>query len=312
METKRKIAVTYSDIMDRHMAQIRTAAEGFEVVSEEGIGDCEIIFGQANAKQLASAKQLKWLHAQSAGVDHYLKMGLSDGVILTNSAGMHSISIAEHMMGFTLMLMRRLHSYAIQQPQHTWDYLGPVKSVYRSVICVVGLGGIGSYYAASCRALGAVVRGVVRSPRKTAPGCVDELFTIDRLDEAIKDADVVALVLPDTKETVRLFDRERMLKMKKGAIILNVGRGSAIAQDAMTELLESGHLGGAGLDVTEPEPLPADSKLWDAPNVILTPHISGGGLELTVDLIVERFIKYLKDYMAGRPFERVVDRKAGY
>ena len=264
---------------------------------------------------MREAKHLKWFHAQSAGVENYLRpeMGLSESVILTNSAGMHGIGIAEHLLTFTLMLMRRMHSYVRQQPLHKWEYLGPIQSIYQSRITVVGLGGIGSQYAARCRALGATVLGVVRAPRETVPDCVDELFTIDQLDEAIKDADVVALTLPSTAETIKLFDKARMLKMKKGAFILNIGRGSAIDQDAMIALLESGHLGGAGLDVTDPEPLPTDSKLWDLPNVILTPHVSGGGsLALTSDLIVDRFVEYLQDYIAGRPFKQVVDRKAGY
>ena len=164
-----------------------------------------------------------------------------------------------------------------------------------------------------CRALGAYVRGVVRSARKEKPVSVDELFTIDRLDDAIADADVVALCLPGTKETQHLFTKEQMFKMKKGAFLLNVGRGTAIDQDALVEMLESGHLGGAGLDVTSPEPLPSNSKLWGMTNVILTPHVSGNdSLPYTVDMIVERFIRYLCDYLAGRPFDRVVDRDAGY
>ena len=315
----RKIIVNFSDLTEGRLARITAAAPGFDVLTGDqikyGFSDCEIIFGHANRDQLKDAKKLKWFHAQSAGVEHYLRpeTGLPESVILTNSAGMHGIGIAEHMLAFTLMLMRRMHSYVSQQPKHKWEYLGSVQSIYQSLITVVGLGGIGSQYAARCRALGATVRGVVRTPRETVPDCADALFTIDQLDEAIRDAHVVALTLPSTAETAKLFDKARMLKMKKGAFILNIGRGSAIDQDALIELLESGHLGGAGLDVTTPEPLPADSKLWDLPNVILTPHVSGGGsLDLTSDLIVDRFIGYLQDYIAGRPFKQVVDRKAGY
>ena len=315
----KKIAVLFSDLTDKRLKKIIDAATGYKVLSGEDakadIGNCEIIFGHVEPDLITLAKNLKWLHTQSAGVDYYLKpeMGLPDSVILTNSAGMHGISISEHMLAFTLMLMRHMHSYIKQQPQHKWENLGPVNSIYQSIITVVGLGGIGSQYATRCRALGATVRGVVRSPRADIPDCVNTLVTIDKLDNAIADADVVALTLPSTLETAQLFDKNRMLKMKKGALILNIGRGSAIDQDAMIELLKSGHLGGAGLDVTEPEPLPADSELWDLPNVILTPHISGGGiLDLTSDLIVDRFIDYLKDYILGKRFERIVDRKAGY
>jgi len=309
----RKIAITHGYEDKDRIAKIAAAAPGFELVFGEDVSDCEVVFGHLNPEQVKSTSKLKWLHAQSAGVDHYLlpEYALPESVILTNSAGMHGISIAEHLLAFTLMLMRRMHSYVYQQPTHKWEYLGNVQSVYQSIITVVGLGGIGSQYAMRCKALGAIVRGVARNPKECE--YVDEMYTTNQLDEAIKDADVVALILPNTAETAGLFSRERMLKMKKGSFILNAGRGSAIDQDAMIELLESGHLGGAGLDVTSPEPLPTDSKLWDLPNVILTPHISGGGsLAITTEMIFDRFIGYLQDYVEGKPFEKVVDKKAGY
>ena len=315
---KRKIAVRFTELTDGHYAKIKAAAPGFEVLTGEQakaqLDQCEIFFGNFKTEQLKKAPRLKWLHAATAGVDHYLKPGgLSENVILTNSAGMHGISIAEHLLAFTLMLMRRMHSYVKQQPLHKWEYLGQVKSIYQSKITVVGLGGLGTEYARRCQALGAAVYGVARTTRTEIPDCVEALFTIDQLDEAIEDADVVALTLPSTAETIHLFDRNRMLKMKKGAILLNAGRGTAIDQNALIELLEQGHLGGAGLDVTNPEPLPADSKLWDLPNVIITPHVSGGGsLSLTSDLIIDNFVEYLQNYIAGQPFKKTVDRQAGY
>ena len=314
----RIIAVNGVRLSEEHCKKIQAAATGFELLTgekaKERIAECEILFGHISQEMLAGAKNLKWLHTASAGVEHVLapKMAFPDSIVLTNSAGMHGLAIAEHMLAFTLMLMRGMQNYVRQQDQHKWEFLGPVKSVYESKITVVGLGGIGSQYASRVRALGAKVTGVVRSPRAETPDCVDALFTIDRLDEAIADADLVALSLPSTSETVQLFDKNQMLKMKKGVIIINIGRGSAIDQDALIELLENGHIGGAGLDVTSPEPLPADSKLWDFPNVLITPHASHGALSLTTDMIVDRFVGYLKDYIAGKPFERVVDRKAGY
>ena len=308
------IAVNYPYMTDERLAKIKAAAHGFKVVGDDALSECEIFFGDINADKLCRAKKLKWFHSASAGVDRYLAPGvLASSVILTGSAGMYNIAISEHLLGFTIMLMRQLHSYQKLQTQHKWGHLGSAKSIYQSLITVVGLGGIGGRYAASCKALGATVRGVVRKPRSIIPDCVDALFTAHQLDEAIVGADVVALTLPGTAETVKLFDKNRMLKMKKGSYILNVGRGSAIEQDALIELLENGHLGGAGLDVTAPEPLPNNSKLWDLPNVILTPHSSGkDNLPVTSELIFNRFIDYLRDYIAGRPFKQVVDREAGY
>jgi len=261
------------------------------------------------------ATNLKWFHSQMAGVDSYLQpeFNLPDHVILTNSSGAYGVGISEHLITVTMMLLRRMGEYMHLQSQNKWEECGTVKSIYNSLVTVVGLGDIGSNYAARCHALGAKVRGVVRTKRGNKPEYVEELFIAENLEEAIQGADIIALCLPGTNETKGLLSKELMMKAKKGAFILNIGRGSAIDQDALIELLESGHLGGAGLDVTTPEPLPANSKLWGMKNVIITPHVSGRtSLELTLDLIVDKFVKYLKDYAEGREFERVVDKKAGY
>jgi len=209
--------------------------------------------------------------------------------------------------------MRRSLEYAKLQFQSTWEKLGTVKSIYGSKVCVVGLGDIGENYAKRCKALGATVTGVVRTPRMAKPKSVDELYTIDQLDKAIADADVVALCLPGTSETINLFDEARLNKMKLGALLLNVGRGTAIDANFLSSALKSGQVGGAGLDVTNPEPLPSDSILWQMDNVIITPHVSGNQtLELTNDLIVDKFVNYLQDYIAGQEFERTVDKELGY
>ncbi|MCL1986472.1 MAG: D-2-hydroxyacid dehydrogenase [Firmicutes bacterium] len=316
MNIKRLILANYTDLKDSHLQKIVAVAKDFDVsVDKEDAANAEVIFGYVNSEIAQKAKNLKWLHVQSAGVEHYIapNFGLDENVILTNSAGMHARSISEHMLAFTIMLMRHLHNYVKGQTAHNWQYLGEVKSVYNSNIAVVGLGGIGSLYASHCKALGANVVGVVRTAKSEVPSCVDKIFTADQLDIAIANADVVALTLPNTAETTALFNKERLQKLKKGVFIINIGRGTAIDQDALIELLESGHIGGAAMDVTTPEPLNKDSKLWDLPNVIITPHISGGGtLPLTTDLIVDRFIDYLQDYIAERPFKKVVDRKLGY
>ena len=138
------------------------------------------------------------------------------------------------------------------------------------------------------------------------------LFTTNHIDEAIKDADIVALALPGTGETTGILSRKRLSGMKEGAIIVNIGRGSAIDQDALIELLQNGHIGGAALDVTTPEPLPPNNPLWDIPNVLITPHISHGGRDNVSGLIIDKFIRYLDDYVNGRPFQRVIDRNTGY
>lgn len=315
----KKLAVTFSPLTNERLEKIKNAAVGYEVIPMKS-GDprnteCEIIFGAISPRLLPEAAHLKWLHTQSAGVDYLLKpeINFPKEVILTHSSGTYGIAISEYLLTVTLMLLRRNLEYAKLQFDHTWQPLGVVKCIYGSHICVVGLGDIGQNYAKRCQALGATVSGVVRTPRKVLPDGVDELYTINQLDDAIATADVVALCLPGTSETAGLFNATRLNKMKQGALLLNIGRGTAVDTEALIHALKSGQLGGAGLDVTDPEPLPSDSTLWQMDNVIITPHISGNQtLELTNDLIVDKFVKYLQDYILGRPFERVVDQVLGY
>ena len=301
--------------------KIRTAAAGYEVVDVSGdnwrefIAGCEIIFGYLPPEKLKSAVNLKWMHVQSAGVDNLLKPGYNfpKGVKLTNSSGAYGIGISEHLLAVTLMLMRRMDKYVKNQQNKKWEHAGGVRSIYGSKVTVVGLGDIGSAYAKRCAALGASVRGVARAPRDAKPDYIEKLYAADKIDEAIDGADVAALCLPGTGATKNLFGRERLLKLKPGALILNIGRGSAIDLTALAELLKTGRIGGAGLDVTDPEPLPRDSELWETDNVIITPHVSGSHIPgVTFPYIVDKFARYLGDYIAGRPFERSVDFDAGY
>ena len=316
----KKLGLNFSVWNKERLGRIRAAASGFELVdlgdcSDKDIADCEILFGFIGGDMAKAAKNLKWLHSQSAGIEYYLRpeSGLRESVLLTNSSGAYGIGISEHLVTVTLMLLRKMNEYCLLQAKNKWQSLGTVRTLYRSNVTVVGFGDIGGNYAKRCHALGAKVTGVARSERGEKPDYADRLFAADRLGEALEGADIVALCLPETNETRHLLSRGRMEALKKGAVILNIGRGSAIEQDALVELLEEGHLGGAGLDVASPEPLPVDSKLWNMPNVIITPHVSGGmSLEVTLDLIAEKFVKYLCDYISGREFERVVDKTLGY
>ena len=317
--SKNKIAITsFWPMQPEVPAKIQAAAPGYELLdlatnpSDDELADCEILFGNAKAEIVRKMPNLKWIHAQSAGVEGYLGMGLSENILLTNSSGAYGISIAEHMLTVTLMLLRNSSGYIAQQREHVWKSLGRARNLHDCKVTVIGMGDIGGRFAAICHALGAEVSGVVRSQRTGIPSYVSRLYTTDRLDEALPDADIVALALPGTGETKGILSRERLANMKKGALVVNVGRGSAIDQDALIDLLGSGHLGGAGLDVTTPEPLPKDNPLWDMPNVIITPHTSSGGRDNTTELLIGKFVRYLGDYLNNRPFERVVDRQAGY
>ena len=293
---------------------------GFEVhwvengkVTAEDVQDCEIFFGMLPPELLRQAKSLKWLQCSFAGVDRYADQAqYAENIAITNASGAYGITISEHMVVTLLMLMRRMPEYHEMQKKREWYCVGQIKSVMNSVITVVGVGDIGSNFAKRVLPMGAFVRGVRRT-EGPKPDFVDEIYTVDRLDEAITGADVVALCLPGTGETRRLFDRERMLKMKPGAILMNVGRGNAVDLLALDELLRSGHLGGAAIDVTEPEPLPPEHPLWTAPHALITPHISGNtSLPLTCDIIVDIFLDNLERYSKGQALQHLVNLKMGY
>ena len=162
------------------------------------------------------------------------------------------------------------------------------------------------------KALGAYTVGIKRrmSPK---PDYIDELYLQDSLDSVLPKADIVALCMPDTAETRGMFSAERISKMKDGATLINIGRGSAIDTDALCSALENGKLYGAALDVFEKEPLPSDHKLWKLKNAIITPHISGFfHLRKTYDNIIDICIKNYENYVDGRPFINIIDRETGY
>ncbi len=318
----RKITAAVAFDTPERRVRIDASAQklGFEVhwvengkVTAEDVQDCEIFFGMLPPELLRQAKSLKWLQCSFAGVDRYADQAqYAENIAITNASGAYGITISEHMVVTLLMLMRRMPEYHEMQKKREWYCVGQIKSVMNSVITVVGVGDIGSNFAKRVLPMGAFVRGVRRT-EGPKPDFVDEIYTVGRLDEAITGADVVALCLPGTGETRRLFDRERMLKMKPGAILMNVGRGNAVDLLALDELLRSGHLGGAAIDVTEPEPLPPEHPLWTAPHALITPHISGNtSLPLTCDIIVDIFLDNLERYSKGQALQHLVNLKMGY
>ena len=174
-----------------------------------------------------------------------------------------------------------------------------MKTLFRSTVLVLGTGNIGSTFAQMCRGLGSHTIGVKRFVTGPIEG-FDEVYSIDELDDLLPQADVVALVLPHTDATVNLMNRERLTLLKDDAILVNCGRGSVLDHDALAELMQSGKLWGAALDVTQPEPLPSDSPLWNIPNLLLTPHVAGGmRLELTRRTCIEMAQENLKRYLKG-------------
>ena len=323
---KRVVGVCYGGVKEAEAARIsaRVAELGFEAqflpsdgfvgpIPDGWVDDCEVIFGNIPEGRIPQAKQLKWLQTGSAGVAQYCEPGvLPDDILLTNASGGYGVGISEYMVGQMFAMLKRFPAYLDNQRKHSWQRLGRVGAVQGLKVTVVGLGDIGSEFAQRAHLLGASVRGVKRSRTET-PDYLERLYITKEMDEALKDADLVALALPGVADTEGVLNRERLLALKPGCYIINVGRGNAIDQDALVELLNAGHIGGAALDVFVEEPIPESDPIWDAQNVIITPHVSGGiTFDLTVQTIIDLFLENLASYAAGRPFARTVNRKLGY
>lgn len=309
-------------VEDRHKRYLEGIGQScqFEYVSpgsvtEEQVRAADIIIGNVSPAMLKEAENLKWIQLNSAGSDNYCKPGiLKPGALLTNATGAYGLAISEYMVGMSFMLQNKLYQYYQNQMGHQWKDMGKVTSVYGSTTLVVGLGDIGGEYAARMKALGSYTIGVKRTPGKK-PEYLDELYTTEQLDELLPRADFVSLSLPNTPNTCHIMDERRLRLMKPGAYLLNVGRGNAIDGDALCKVLHEGHLGGCGVDVTDPEPLPADHPLWNAPRMVITPHISGQyHLQETFERIVKIAGRNLERFLSGQEeqMENLVDFETGY
>lgn len=273
----------------------------------------QVILGNPELTLLREAFQLEWLQTNSAGVEGYLKPGvLRPGVLLTNATGAYGPAISEHMLAMLLGLMKKLELYRDAQRAERWGSLGAVSSLCGATVLVLGMGDIGGEFGRRCKALGAYVIGLRRTDT-SKPDYADEVHLTGELDDLLPRADVVAVTLPGTEATRNLLGRERLEKLKPGAFLLNVGRGYIVDTEALCDLLETGHLAGAGLDVTEPEPLPAGHRLWSIPAAVVTPHISGFyHLKETHERIVGICAENLRRYLAGEPLRNQVDFGTGY
>ena len=275
---------------------------GRRSVTEEQLAQATILLGWVRAADLKKAGKLKWFQTMWAGTDEYEGPGtLPEGVILTSSSGSNSRSVAEHMLASVLALCRRLPEYRDSQREHRWQDEGKMRTLLDSTVLVLGAGHVGAAFGAMCRGLGSHTIGVKRHVSGPVEG-FDQVCPLEELDSLLPRADVVALTLPHTPQTVGLMDARRIDLMKEDAILISAGRGSVLDQEALARAMQGGKLWGAALDVTVPEPLPADSTLWDIPNLLLTPHVAGGmRLEVTRRTCIQMAQDNLRRYLAGEP-----------
>lgn len=276
------------------------------------IGTADAAFGTLSPELLDRAGRLEWLQAPAAAppAGYFSSELIAHPVIVTNLRGIYNDHVATHAVALVLALARGLHRTMLDQRTHAWSpYREPDATIYLpdATVLVIGLGGIGGEIARMMKTFGCHV--VATDARVTeAPEYVDEVALPDELDRLLPEADVVVLAIPHTPETEGLFGAGRIGLMKPSAVLVNVGRGMTVQLDALVEALESGTIAGAGLDVFEIEPLPRDHPLWEARNVVLTPHVAVEG-----PYIDERRYSVLRDnarsFVAGGQLANVVDKE---
>ena len=318
---ERKMVLAFAPLTEAQREQIsaKAAKKGFRAVFCKDAGealaeakDAEIVMSLD--KRLAKAgPYLRWFCTPSAGVDHVLSELEGTDILLSNSSGAYGVTIAEHIVMTALEVMRTRPEYIRLKEERVWKQNLPVRSLYEATVTFLGTGDIGQEAARRIRAFGPkCLIGVNR--HGSNPGQLfDRIVPLSGLERVLKKTDLLIMSLPSTKETRGILSAERLNMLPEGAFIVNVGRGDAIDQKALEELLRNGTLGGAALDVFEKEPLPQDSTLWDCPRLILTTHVAGNWtLPLTVEKIVAMFLEDFERYCKGLPLKRLVDRKAGY
>ena len=303
------------------LARLQAAAPDAKVIRQsvktltpQQVEEADAVVGNLPPTFFSHLKQIKLLQLNSAGVaPHYVALGQNTpGMVLCCASGAYGVAISEHMLGALLMLMKRLHQYRDDQHQALWEDRGDVAGLRGAQVLSVGMGDIGTRFAQLCACFGAQVIGIRRRPAAPPEG-VQRIATMDELDDLLPRADVVALSLPETSDTIGLMDERRFNLMKQGSYLLNVGRGSAVDQPALLNALRNGRLAGASIDVTVPEPLPQGDPLWQEPNLLITPHISGQyHLRLTHDNIVDIAAHNIRVLQGGGDYRARVDVKAGY
>jgi len=308
------------DLKDEQLESVKRLIPGWTIVrakketlAEEHCRNAEIVLGWNSdmAKALDSAAGLKWIQTTSAGVDRLPLEKLRErGVWLTSASGIHPVSMAETFFAMLLAFSRNLHQAVRHQSRSLWQPSERYGQLSGATLGIVGVGSIGKEIARLAQAFGMRTIGVRRSAAPTDG--IDEMHGMEGLDRVLAESDFVVNVLPYTDETHHLFDAARFRRMKPSALFFNFGRGASADTEALVSALESGTIGGAGLDVFEEEPLPADHPLWKMDNVILTPHI-GGWTSGYKAKVAEIFLDNLENYVGGnRPSRNLVDYDRNY
>lgn len=323
--TDRTTIVLCYPVEPRHVAQIGAAAAAAgldaELVSatQQQIADeilrADIFCGHAKVPmpwdEVVAAGKLKWIQSSAAGMDHCLVPSVvASDIVVTSASGVLADQVAEHCMALTTGLLRGLPTFFRQQQARDFTRR-PTRDLHHSTIGIVGLGGVGRRIAEVFAPFKVRMLATDYYPIRKPPH-VESLWPPERLDEMLPLVDVLVLSAPLTDATRGLIDAARLGRMKRGAVLVNMGRGPLVVERDLVAALESGQLFGAALDVTEVEPLPQESRLWDLANVIVTPHVAGQSAR-RIDDMTDFFCDNLARYVAGRPLRNLlVDKRLGF
>jgi phosphoglycerate dehydrogenase-like enzyme len=307
------------------MARLRAAFPAVEFLSppdraavDAQLPRADAVFGWAvTPRNFEAARRLRWIHVSAAGVGPLLFPALVESeVVLTNGRGLHSVAMAEHTLGVILAFARKLHLARDAQRERRWTQKElwkaspPYEFLAGGTLGLVGFGTVGRALAERARPLGLEVIAVRRHPASD-PSPADAQWGSDRLGELLARADWLVLAPPLTAETHGLIGAPELARMKPTAVLINLGRGALVDEAALIAALRERRIGGAALDVFVEEPLPAASPLWEMPDVIVTPHVSGLGPRYW-ERAVDQFAANLRAFLEGRPLGNVVDKRAGY
>ncbi len=307
-------------VESRHVAQIAAAAPGSEVIDagQERVAaellDADIFCGHPKVPvswdAVGRRRRLRWIQSSAAGLDHVLVPSVVESdIIVTSASGVLANQVADHTIALVTGLLRSLPTY-FRRSRSASSYGGRRAICMEPRIGIIGLGRNGRRLAEVLSAFRTTILATDWWPGPK-PWQVSEMLPADAVDEILPRIDILILAAPLTEHTRNMIDARRLAMLPKGALVINVARGPLVVTNDLVAALESGHIGGAGIDVVDPEPLPPESRLWDLPNVIITPHV-GGQSATRADDMTNFFCENLQRYLSGRPLINLVDKRLGF
>jgi phosphoglycerate dehydrogenase-like enzyme len=307
-------------VENRHVEQLAAAAPGHEIVNagQERIADelveSDIFLGHAKVPvpwdEAVARGRLRWIQSSAAGMDHCLVPSvIASDIMVTSASGLFADPVAEQTLALLLGFLRGLPTFFRAQQKREF-IRRPTRDLHDATVGIIGFGGNGRRIAEVLAPFRTRIIATDLFP-EDKPEHVAELLPADALDDVLSRVDIAILCLPLNSDTHGIIDAGRLACLRRGSVLINVARGQVVVEADLVRSLQAGHLAGVGVDVTEVEPLPVDSPLWDMPNVLITPHVGAQSLrraDVTTNLLADN----LRRYLAGEPLVNVVDKRLGF